>query len=185
MAELYEHLRALELELKIRELHQRERWEARKVSALLARVIITNLIWMNGAAASSVPVIASFMGIGSLPWQEKLALLLWPSAAFAFGLTCALLCAIIAYLAYLRTSDLADNERDAEVAAFREAHPTYASSLALKPQDGDNTERLRGSLCAIRWASFASQLLGWLSLAALLTGWFWILEVEAPHAPLR
>lgn len=179
MAEIFENLRALELELKIRELHQREQLEARKVSSLFGRLVITNLIWMNGAAASSVPVIASFMGIAALPWREKQALLLWPSAAFAFGLTCALLCAIGSYLTYMRTSDDALSERDIEVAAFRAAY-TYPPSLAL-----DNGDAKGGGARRINWAVAASQFLGWLSLFSLLTGWFWILQAEAPHTPLR
>ena len=183
MAEIYEQLRALELELKIRELHQRERWEARKVSSLFGRLIITNLIWMNGAAASSVPVIASFMGIASLPWREKQALLFWPSAAFAFGLVCASLCAIAAHSIYLKRSDKARYEQDTEVSAFRAAYPACAKNPDFKPAESETAECVGESQRAIAWAFVAAQFLGWMSLAGLLTGWFWILQAEAPHVP--
>jgi hypothetical protein len=181
MADFEDQLRLREIELKEREFDYRLASEAHRLAAEFSKIIVTNLIWINTAGLGSLPVIAAFIGIGDMPWSQKLPLLVPVGATFAGGLVAANLCALATYynyssLAAHATSICSHDLRQSHVTrlrgqnggeAFEEHHPTSFRAAGRLSPPVQRTYRM-------------SHGLGWMSFICFLVACYQLTTISRP-----
>lgn len=93
-----ELLPLLEHELKVREYYSKRQFELSSLSLDFAKLVITNLIWINSAGLGALPVILKITGVDRIGLRELTDKAFWPGTLFAIGLLTALLSALVVYL---------------------------------------------------------------------------------------
>ncbi len=177
-------IRWQELELRVRELYNKQFSDAQRAAVDFSKLIVTNLIWINAAGLGSLPVTAAFLGIGDMPWPQKFPLLLGPGLAFAAGLFSALMCALATYYNFDAIAKNADFSCWREIGDIRLTHPATA-------QDDDCKGRVEAQRdCSAKSATEASKrtrstlilshLLGWASLLCFLFACYLLITVSRP-----
>lgn len=174
---LHEH------ELKVRDLHQKGWSEGTKFAVEFSRLIITNLVWINAAGLGSLPVIAKFVGVDGGGWTEKRHILIYPGAAFAFGLFTALLCAFATYLNFnsIARTFLAGSRM--EISSIRAQYPAYGSDRAFKEMvDGELKEAPSDFRSANWWVEVyyvTGIVLGFVSFISFAAACYLLVTIEA------
>ena len=184
MTEPFDPLPWLQHELKVREFYDKRLLEAERISIEFSKLIITNLVWINATGLGTLPVVSSFIGIGSLPWSQKFPLLIGPGASFALGLLTALLCALIVYFNFGCIVRTANHECVAEINILRMTQPVYTQSPELKAViDREreaglfNAQRMRRATVHTLWLS---HILGWLSFASFAVACYQLVRIVVP-----
>jgi len=121
-----------EFELKIREFYSRLFIETTKQSVEFAKLIVTNLIWVNAAGLGSLPVISRLAGVDGAPWSQITQVLLAPAEYFAAGMLFALMCSLTIYLNFYKMAMQAGANCDAEVNAMRQGNVALISHPSAK-----------------------------------------------------
>ncbi len=161
-------IRQQELELKVRELYQKQFSDAQRAAVDFSKLIVTNFIWINAAGQGSLPVSAVFLGIGDVPWPQKFPLMFGPGLGFAGGLFSGLICALATYYNF----DAIAKNADFAIGEIRLTHPTTAQNEEFKGKveaHRDRSAKFASAASTRIWATLIiSHLLGWISLFCFL-----------------
>ncbi len=177
-------IRQQELELKVRELYQKQFSDAQRAAVDFSKLIVTNLIWINAAGLGSLPVSAAFLGIGDVPWPQKCPLMFGPGLGFAGGLFSGLICALATYYNFDAIAKNADFACWREIGEIRLTHPTTAQNEEFRGKVEAHRDRSAKSASKANtriWATFLiSHLLGWISLFCFLFACYLLITVSRP-----
>lgn len=175
-------LRWGEYELKLREFHFKFYSEAQKLANEFSKLIVINLIWINAAGLGSLPVTASFIGIGSVPWAQKFPLVVKPGIAFGVGLCSALFCALMTYYNFTSIAKTADFQCAVETNALRANHPRIPEQFRTVAQcDLEHSARnVRSSELWVRFTYIAAHATGWASVICFLWACFLLIKITPP-----
>ncbi|MGJ0534289.1 hypothetical protein [Methylocystis sp.] len=170
-----------EHELKVRELYAKHILETQRLSIEFSKLIVTNLVWINAAGLGSLPVVASFIGIATLPWAQKFSLLIAPIIGFAVGLFSALFCALAIYFNYMHHATFYSHSCDSEISAIRTIHPLYSEMTEFRQNvDKARAECIRNgskSELFVNTTYYVSHLLGWMSAISFVVACYYLLKI--------
>lgn len=150
-----------EFELKFKEFYHKRSLEAQKLATEFTKIIVTNLIWINAAGIGALPVTTSFVGISSLRWEEKYALIYKPMWLFAGGLVAAIVCAFMIYINFAIISRVMNNYIDMDIYINR-------FSSAENCNDSNNTREIL-YMNYMKAKQMAAYLENWINIAFILS----------------
>lgn len=96
----HEDLPWFEHVVHIRDLYQKRELEYEKMSSEYAKLVFSSLMILNGGGLGSIPAISIFFNMKFVENSDKIALIIYPFAAFIAGSFLALLGAFAAYVNY-------------------------------------------------------------------------------------
>ncbi|WP_363348306.1 hypothetical protein [Methylocystis echinoides] len=184
MENISDPLKWAEYELKLREFHLKKYFEATRLSADFSKLMVTNLIWINAAGLGALPVIANFIGISTIPWAGKFALLFCPGLLFAFGLIFGLLCALTAYFNYESIARHADHDCAVELHSVRIVQPAVIANPEYKALFENEREKStilsKSARGRVQFTLIASHMVGWLSLLCFVGACYQLMSISPP-----
>lgn len=182
MNESDDPLRWGEYELKLREYHFKRCSEAQRLGTEFSKLIVINLIWINAAGVGALPVTASFIGIGALPWAQKFQLVIQPGIAFGVGLISALMCALITYYNFCSIAKTADFQCAVETNTLKANHPAIPEQFRMIAQNDLNKSETNARQSEL-WVGFtyrAGHFAGWVSLGCFLWACYLLIRITPP-----
>lgn len=182
MANFDDPIQSQELDLRVRELYNKQFSDAQRSAVDFSKLILTNLIWINAAGLGSLPVTAAFLGIGDMPWSQKFPMILGPGLAFATGLFSALMCALATYYNFDAIAKNANFACAREIGDIRLTHPEAARNEEFRgrveAQRDHSAKSATEASKRTRATLILSHLLGWASLLCFLFACYLLITIS-------